>query len=121
MKKFDKVKAAKAAKGVTLVIVYGGIIVGELVVCKKIRLSDLTVLQKALAGFGIGFGCALLWDAICMIPHAKLDDKVSRWIIKKEMEKALKKNEQMCKEHGMKAKVVDKGNAIEVEFEIIDE
>lgn len=120
MKNEDRtVKVMKIAKGVTLVVVYVGLIVTEVIVLGKVDNKTWTPVQKCLADIGIGLGYTAIWETITIVPHKLLDGKVQKWTEKRKQKRELKEKESMQEYNGIKYKAtVDKKGNIKVLFDV---
>lgn len=120
MKNEDRtVKVMKIAKGVTLVVVYVGLMVTEVIVLGKVDNKTWKPVQKCLADIGIGLGYTAIWEAITIVPHKLLDGKVQKWTEKRKQKRELKEKESMQEYNGIKYKAtVDKKGNIKVLFDV---
>ncbi len=121
MKNEDRtVKVMKIAKGVTLVVVYVGLMVTEVIVLGKVDNKTWTPVKKCLADIGVGLGYTAIWEAITIVPHKLLDGKVQKWTEKRKQKRELKEKESMQEYNGIKYKatVDKKGNIKEVFFDV---
>lgn len=120
MKNEDRtVKVMKIAKGITLVVIYVGLMVTEVIVLNKVDKTAWSPIRKGLASAGVGLGYAAIWETISVVPHKVLDGKVEKWTEKRKQKKELEEKESMQEYNGIKYKAtVDKKGRVHVHFDV---
>lgn len=120
MKNEDRtVKVMKIAKGITLVVIYVGLMVTEVIVLNKVDKTAWSPIRKGLANAGVGLGYAAIWETISVVPHKVLDGKVEKWTEKRKQKKELEEKESMQEYNGIKYKAtVDKKGRVHVHFDV---